>query len=73
MIDLAGHAAYAVIVAGTWLGAKGYAGGWGLRMIGDIGWLALGILMGMSSIIFWSGVFFLVDLVAFVRTWRGNQ
>ena len=73
MIDLFGHLAYAVIVAGTWLGAKGYASGWALRVIGGGGWLTLGIFMEMSSIIFWSAVFILVDSVAFVRQVRKNK
>ena len=67
MIDILGHAAYAVLMTGTWFAAKGWASGWLLRMLGDMGWLLLGLQMEMTSIIFWSAVFFLIDTIAFFR------
>ncbi len=66
MIDLFGHAMYAVLMTGTWLGAKGCAVGWLLRMLGDLGWMWIGYKMKMTSIIIWSAVFFLVDTFAFL-------
>lgn len=67
MIDFLGHVMYAVLILGTWLAGKGYRIGWLIRMGGDCGWLILGSLMGMTSIVVWSAVFYCVDAVAFLR------
>ncbi len=72
MIDLFGHFAYILLVVGTWMIGKYWIGGWLIRSVGSATWLVLGILMGMSAIWFWSGVFLVTDLLGYCR-WRAKK
>jgi hypothetical protein len=72
VIDFFGHLAYILLVAGTWLVGRYWIGGWLIRATGSTMWLILGIIMGMSAIWFWSGVFLVTDLLGFYR-WKMKQ
>lgn len=69
MIDLFGHLGYAASLLGTWMVLHRHANGWAVRSVGSTTWVVLGIIMGMSSIWFWSGVFLVMDGLGFYR-WR---
>jgi hypothetical protein len=66
--DLAGHLGYIIILCGTLLlGTKSKAG-WIFRLIGDCIWVAIGVYIGMTSIVTWSAIFALNELYNF-RKW----
>jgi len=62
IIDILGHLFYIFLVGGTILVARKKAVGFLLRASGGAGWLVLGIIMGYTSIWFWSAVFTCIDL-----------
>ena len=70
MIDLFGHIAYAAVLAGMVLLARQNPYGWLVKAVGDGGWVALGIVMGMSSIITWATFFVVLDLVGWAKWHR---
>jgi hypothetical protein len=55
-LDIAGHIFYVFLFGGQFLLAKKIRLGWVLRLIGELGWLGIGIKLGMSSVWFW-GIF----------------
>jgi hypothetical protein len=73
-VDIAGHFAYASLFAGQLLLTRKNRYGWALRFVGEAGWLAIGLYMGMSSIWSWGALFLIIDCVGFYR-WRrdGHQ
>lgn len=71
MIDLLGHLGYASIMIGMVLLARRNAYGWVARLLGDAGWVALGFVLGMSSIVLWGLVFVLLDIVGWLK-WRSE-
>jgi len=69
MIDLFGHLSYAAVFVGLLLLSRQSNAGWLVKAAGDGGWVALGIVMGMSSIIIWGSFFVLLDLSGWLA-WR---
>lgn len=69
MIDLLGHVAYLFLMTGTYLVGRNNGIGWGVRAVGDVVWMGLGVAMGLSSIWLWSGVFLMIDISAWSK-WR---
>ena len=69
MIDFFGHLAYAVITVGMILLARQNAYGWLVMTVGNLGWIALGIAMAMSSITLWAFLFVVLNLVGWQK-WR---
>lgn len=69
MIDLFGHLSYAAIFVGMLLLSRESNAGWLVKAVGDGGWVVLGVVMGMSSIITWGAFFVLLDLAGWLA-WR---
>jgi hypothetical protein len=67
MIDPIGHLAYASIVLGTFLVARGDGRGWLLRLAGDATWVGLGLALSLSSVYVWESAFVVTDLLALWR------
>ena len=72
MIDIVGHIAYASLLLGQILLTKKNTWGWALRFIGEIGWVAIGFIIGMSSIWVWGILFALIDIRGFIK-WRKEK
>lgn len=67
LTDLAGHASYVLLASGLFLISRGHKIGWLLRAFGEIGWLVIGFVLGMSSIWGWGLAFVALDLNAYFR------
>jgi hypothetical protein len=72
VIDFFGHVAYAGVLAGMILLTRQNIFGWLVKAAGDAGWVVLGIVMGMSSIITWGLFFVLLDLIGYAK-WRKDR
>lgn len=68
-VDLAGHAAYVVVIAGTFLVRSHHKTGWALRALGHAAWIAIGVHLGLTSIWLWETIFVAQDVEAWYR-WR---
>ncbi len=68
-LDILGHIGYILIVVGMLLLARKRRPGWLFRVAGGAIWLYVGVMMSMSSIIRWSGVFLLIDYHGYLK-WR---
>ena len=72
--DTYGHLFYATILIGTFLISRKRKTGWLYRVVGDVGWVAIGYLIGMYSIVAWSAVFALNDLRGyFLWKWKEDR
>lgn len=67
MIDILGHIFYAFLLAGMISIAFDYRIGWWLRAIGELGWVGLGVTLGLSSIVVWGLIFVAIDLYGAYR------
>jgi hypothetical protein len=67
--DILGHAGYISIITGLVLLARQNKWGWLCRMFGDVIWLIVGILTGMTSLWFWGFFFLGIDIWGF-RKWN---
>jgi len=70
--DLLGHLFYISILIGTVLLTRKHKYGWLFRVVGDIGWVVIGCIIGMYSIMIWSTVFCLNDLRGFLK-WKWSE
>lgn len=72
-VDFLGHLAYAVLIVGHALVARGKATalGFALRFCGSLGWAAIGLALGLSSLVVWSLAFAVLDLRGALRAGRG--
>jgi hypothetical protein len=66
MIDLAGHFCYGLLFIGMLLLGGRHPLGWALRLAGELGWVAIGVTLGLTSIWVWGLLFCVVDF----RNWR---
>lgn len=74
LLDLFGHLFYASLAFGMFLLAKKSHWGWVFRFIGELGWLWIGIEMGMSSIWGWGALFLCMECYGFWSwTRKGSQ
>ena len=71
-LDALGHVGYVLLVCGQLLIAHKTTIGWPTRLIGSALWCWLGYQMDMSSIVVWSAVFLVVDVVGWAR-WRTKE
>lgn len=69
ILDLCGHFFYALLALGMVLLARKSRWGWVLRFAGEIGWIAIGLEMGMSSMWTWGALFLVMDVYGYVN-WR---
>lgn len=72
LLDIAGHIAYIFVLFGLWLLTKKSKWGFVSRFIGELGWVIIGIIMGMTSIWTWGLAFMTVDVVGYWR-WREEK
>jgi hypothetical protein len=72
MIDTLGHIFYAILLAGMVCLAAGWRIGWWFRIIGELGWVGLGLALGLSSIVIWGLIFVAIDLYGNYK-WAINE
>lgn len=65
--DVLGHIFYASLALGMILLVRGSPWGWVFRLIGELGWMILGVAIGFSSIVVWGMIFIVVDCVGVYR------
>jgi len=70
--DTYGHIFYATILTGTFFVTRKKKIGWIFRIIGDIGWVAIGWHIQLYSIVFWSFIFSLNDFRGFLM-WKWKE
>ena len=71
-LDLAGHIFYIFLACGVYLLSKKDINGWLYRLVGETGWVALGLIMGMTSIWIWGLIFMVIDIRGFLE-WRKKE
>lgn len=72
MIDALGHVCYAVILVGQLMVARHVVQGWLIRIAGTLGWIVLGLLLGLTSIWVWCSLFIVVDIIGYLR-WKKDD
>jgi nicotinamide riboside transporter PnuC len=72
LTNIVGHIGYCLWVTGTLLLARKAITGWLLRIVGDVIWIIIGFILGMSSIWFWCLVFLGLDTYGYF-SWRRKQ
>lgn len=67
MLDLFGFIAYSFVLLGMYLIAKKKRVGWIIKLIGDLGWVGIGLIMSpmMFSIVFVEVGFSIVDVIGY--------
>lgn len=68
-LDWFGHWFYAFIAMGMLYLSQKDKWGWVLRIMGEAGWIWIGVLAGWSSIYMWGTLFLLIDIKGFLD-WR---
>lgn len=72
MIDLLGHAAYFTIFVGQFMLTKKSQVGWIVRAVGDVAWMILGFVMGLTCVWMW-GVLFLFNDYRGYKAWQDGE
>jgi hypothetical protein len=67
--DWFGHWFYFFIATGMYFISKKDRWGWALRLMGEVGWVWIGLMAHWSSISMWGMLFILIDLNGFLN-WR---
>ncbi len=67
-LDTLGHGAHMLVLCGMYFLAKSDKIGWLLRILGELGWVVIGLRMGMTSIWMWGLLFVAVDAKGYC-TW----
>lgn len=62
VVDLLGHVFYATLFVGQVLLTRRNVAGWALRLIGDAGWIVLGLYLGLSCVWAWGALFLAMDI-----------
>ena len=68
-LDALGHLFYLSVFIGSFFIARGMWIGWVWRIIGDLGWIFLGIKLRMSSIVAWEIGFAIIDVFGLIMWW----
>ena len=68
-LDCWGHVFYATIFVGLVLLACKNPWGWIFRFVGELGWLFVGIGLGLTSVIVWDSVFLVAEVYGYIQ-WR---
>ena len=72
MVDVLGHIGYASIALGMYLVTLKNSWGFAFRFVGEVIWLVIGLLLGMSSLLIWGVIFMGIDIYGFVK-WRNEN
>lgn len=68
-LDFFGHWFYFFLFLGNMLiSAKDYRG-WAFRFAGEVGWIGIGAILGMTSIVLWGMAFMAWDIFSFLK-WK---
>lgn len=67
MIDLLGHLFYVFVFSGMLFLRANKKIGWILRLIGEVGWIGIGIKLGLTSVWVWGILFAVVDVLAYLK------
>lgn len=70
-LDFFGHIFYALLFMGMIALAWKKPIGWVLRFIGELGWLFVGIGLGLSSVIVWDSIFLVCEVYGLYQ-WKKN-
>lgn len=71
-VDFFGHWFYFFLFIGMLLlQSKDYRG-WAFRFAGEVGWIGIGFMLGMSSVWAWGFVFMAVDVLGYFK-WQKEQ
>ena len=71
-VDFFGHWFYFFLFMGMLLlQAKDYRG-WAFRFAGEVGWIGIGLVIGMSSVWLWGFAFLVVDVLGYFK-WQKEQ
>lgn len=70
-LDIWGHAGYVSLFIGSQLLARHNKWGWIARLVGELIWVVIGLMIGLTSIWMW-GIFFIFfnDVYGF---WKWNK
>ena len=72
-IDMLGHIGYLSIAVGMYLVTLKNSWGFAFRFFGEVVWLVIGLLLGMSSLLIWGVIFMGIDIYGFVKWRRENE
>lgn len=61
ILDYIGHVGYLLLFVGMYAITNKQVWGWPIRLGGEALWVYLGWVMGMTSIWFWCGLFFILE------------
>jgi hypothetical protein len=67
--DLLGHVFYFLLAVGMYLLAGKNGCGWLFRLVGELGWVYIGVVTGMTSIWMWGLAFVILDLKGYA-SWK---
>ena len=71
-VDFFGHWFYFFLFIGMLLlQSKDYRG-WAFRFAGEVGWIGIGLVIGMSSVWLWGFAFLVVDVLGYFK-WQKEQ
>ena len=68
-IDMLGHIGYLSIAVGMYIITLKNLWGFAFRFIGEVVWLVIGLMLGMSSLLVWGVIFMGIDIYGFMK-WR---
>ena len=71
-IDILGHIATLWLVTGTSMLSMKNRLGWLVRAVGQVLWILIGAIMGMTSIWIWGLVFVAMDIWGYFK-WKKND
>ena len=71
-VDVLGHIGYFSIAVGMYLVTLKNLWGFAFRFVGEVIWLVIGLLLGMSSLLIWGVIFMGIDIYGFVKWRREN-
>lgn len=70
--DLLGHVGYASLVLGTILVTRKNKAGWPFRAFGELLWVVVGFLTGLTSAWMWGTVFICIDVHGYLK-WKRDH
>ncbi|MEK0325350.1 MAG: nicotinamide mononucleotide transporter [Nitrosopumilus sp.] len=70
--DFIGWIATAIVIFGTCLLSQKKKSGWLIRVVGNVLWVVVGFMTGLTSIIACEGTFILVDMIGYFK-WKKDE
>jgi hypothetical protein len=69
MLDFFGHIGYFFLMIGQICITRKHIYGWIFRFCGELTWVIIGLIMGMTSIYIWGVAFMIIDVIGFFK-WK---